>query len=332
MRYPIILTTFIAFFSVSSPAIGQAKSSDDRNFPTRVVRLVVAFPPGGGTDLLARVIAPKLADRWGQQVVVDNRAGASGIVGSDMVAKSAPDGYTILLATSGTHGISQSLYRQLPYDTIKDFTPITRVTISPNILAVNPSVSARNIGELIALAKAKPGQLNYSSSGLGSNPHLAGELFKSMAGINVVHVPYKGVGPAIVDLIGGQTQFMIAGAAALLPYTKDNRLRGLATTSEKPLEGLPVLAGFPTIASAGLPGYEADTWFGVFGPAGMQRAVVSRLNESINFVLRMQEIRDLLSAQGMAVAGSTPEELGGILKAEIEKWAKVIKDNKVPLN
>jgi len=305
----------------SLPAFGQATDAA-AGFPRKPVRMIVPFPPGGGTDILARPIAQKLTERWGQQVIVDNRSGAGGTLGTDLAAKSPPDGYSFILGTNGTHGINQSLYRSLPYNTLKDFTPITMVAIAPNILVVHPSVPAKSVKDLIALAKAKPGQLNYASPGNGTPPHLAAEIFKGMTVVNITHIPYKGAGPAVVDLIGGQVQVMFANAPVVLPHIKAGKLRALGTTSAKRLS---VLADFPTIAESGVPGYEADTWYGMFAPSGMPPALLNKINADLVKVLTLPEIKELFASQGAEVTVNTPEQFAKIVRAEVEKWAKVIK-------
>ena len=296
-------------------------------FPSRPVRMIIPFPPGGGTDALARPIAQKLSELWGQQVIVDNRAGAGGIIGAQATARAAPDGYTFMLGTNGTHGINQTLYPNLPYDTLRDFTAITQVAIAPNILVIHPSVNVSSVQELIALAKAQPGKLNYGSAGSGSNPHLAAEVFKKLAGVDITHVPYKGSGPALTDLLAGQVQIMFANAPTVLGHIKAGRLRGLATTSAQKLPGLTVLAEFPTLAEAGLTGYEADTWYGVFGPAGLKGDVLKSLNAGLVKVLSLPEIREAFARQGAEVVPNSPEAFSAILKAEIAKWAPVIRES-----
>jgi tripartite-type tricarboxylate transporter receptor subunit TctC len=292
-------------------------------FPNRPLRLIVPFPPGGGTDILARPLAQKLTERWGQQVIVDNRAGAGGGIGSDLAAKSLPDGYSMVLGTNGTHGINQSLYRSMPYDTLKDFTPVTQVAIAPNILVLHPSVAANSVRELIALAKSKPGALNYASPGNGTPPHLAAEIFKRMAGVDMTHVPYKGAGPAVIDLLGGQMQVMFANAPVVLPHIRAGKLRALATTSAQRLS---ILTEFPTIAESGLPGYEADTWYGIFAPARLPADVLKRLNADFAHVLHLPDIKSLFASQGAEVVGNPAEKFRLIVADEVAKWARVIKE------
>jgi tripartite-type tricarboxylate transporter receptor subunit TctC len=292
-------------------------------FPTKMVRFVIPFPPGGGTDILGRPLAQKLSEKWGQQVVVENRGGAGGNVGTEFVAKSPPDGYTIELGTNGTHTVNHSLYSNPPFNGVKDFAAITKTANTPNVLVLHPSVKANSVKELIALAKARPGEINYASPGPGTPPHLAAEIFRTMAGIKIVHVPYKGAGPASVDLLGGHVQIMIMNAPVALPHIKAGKLRALATTSAKRPVILPDL---PTIAEAALPGYEADTWFGIFAPAGTPRDIVQKLNADIVQVLFSKDLKEAYAAQGAEVVGNSVAEFTMQVRADSEKWAKVIKE------
>ncbi len=291
-------------------------------YPTRSIRLVVPFPAGGTTDILARAAAQKLTESMGQSVVVDNRPGAAGNIGADIVAKSAPDGYTLLMGTVGTHAINASLYSKMPYDHVKDFTPIVLVAGVPNVLVVNPAVPVNSVGDLINLAKAKPGSINFASSGSGTSIHLSGELFKTMAGVDMTHVPYKGSSPALTDLMGGQVQVMFDNLPSSLPQIKAGKLRAVAVTSVK---RAPALPDVPTIAESGLPGFEASSWFGILGPAGTPANVVSRINAEVNKWLQSPEAREHLLAQGAESAGGTPERFAAHIRAETDKWAKVVK-------
>jgi tripartite-type tricarboxylate transporter receptor subunit TctC len=292
-------------------------------FPTKMVRFVIPFPPGGGTDILGRPLAQKLSERWGQQVVVDNRGGAGGNVGTELVAKSPPDGYTIELGTNGTHTVNHSLYSNPPFNGVRDFAAVTMTATTPNVLVLHPSVQANSVKELIAFAKAHPGQINYASPGPGTPPHLAAEIFRTMAGVNLVHVPYKGAGPASVDLLGGHVQMMIANAPVVLPHIKAGKLRALGTTSVKRPAILPDI---PTIAEAGLPGYEADTWYGIFAPAGTPRDIVQKLNTDIVQALFSKDLKELYAAQGAEVVGNSIEEFAAQVRTDSAKWAKVIKE------
>ncbi len=293
-------------------------------YPAKPIRFVVAFPPGGGTDIIARSIAQKLAERFAQQVAVDNRPGAGGNIGTDIVAKSAPDGYTILMGSAGPLAINASLFAKMPFDPIKDLAPVTLAASTPNVLVVHPSIAARTVKDLIALAKARPGDINFASSGHGTPAHLAGELFNSMAGVKLVHVPYKGAAPALADLLGGQVQIMFSTMPPALPHVKDGKLRALAVTSRKRSPATPEL---PTMDEAALPGFEAITWHGVVAPAGTPAAVIARLNREIVAILHLPEVVERLSGQGAEALGSTPEEFASYIKSESVKWAKVVRES-----
>ena len=297
---------------------GAAASAQD--YPHKTVRIVVPFPPGGATDVVTRIVAQKLTDQFGRQVVTENRGGAGGIVGSEAVAKAAPDGYTLVMGTTGTHAINASLYPKLSYDPLRDFAPITRTALLPNLIVAHPSVPARNIRELIALAKKNPGQLTYASS--GSALYLSGALFTSMAGIDMIHVPYKGGGQAMPALLGGEVALSFATVVSSLPHVKAGKLRGLAVTSAK---RTPAAPEFPTVAESGLRGYEAVAWYGVLAPAGTPREVIMRLDREIVRALKLPEVRQLLLAQGAEPVGDTPEEFAAIIKADIAKWGEVVR-------
>src|SRR4030095_5020494 len=266
-----------------------------QTYPTKPIRLVVPFPPGGATDILARDVAQKLSDAWGQSFVVDNRPGAGGNIGSELVAKAAPDGYTLEMGTVGTHAINASLYAKMPYDHVKDFVPVILVAGVPNVLVVNPSVPVNSVAELIAYAKANPGKLNFASSGNGTSIHLSGELFKVMAGVQITHVPYKGSAPALQDLLGGQVQLMFDNLPPSLPQIKAGKLKALAVTSTTRAAALPDV---PTMAESGLPGFEASSWFGVLAPAGTPPAIVAKLNAEIGKWLASPEAKEKLAKQG----------------------------------
>jgi len=291
-------------------------------YPNHPIRLVVPFPAGGTTDILARDAAPRLTEVLGQPVVVDNRPGAGGNIGADLVAKSQPDGYTLLMGTVGTHAINPSLYAKMPYDHVKDFVPIVLVAGVPNVLVVNPSLPVNSVADLIKLAKSKPGSINFASSGNGTSIHLSGELFKTMAGVEMTHVPYKGSAPALTDLISGQVQVMFDNLPSSLPQIKAGKLRAIAVTS---LKRSPALPDVPTISESGLPGFEASSWFGLLAPAGTPAAVVARLNAEVNKWLQSAEGREQLLAQGAQAAGGTPEQFVAHIRAETDKWAKVVK-------
>jgi len=314
----------LALFAIVATAIAApfTFAQGAANYPAKPMRLVVPFPAGGTTDILARAVAQRLSEAWGQQVIVDNRPGAGGNIGSDLVAKAKPDGYTLLMGTVGTHAINPSLYRNMPYDHVKDFAPVILVAGVPNVLVVNPALPVHSVPELIAYAKANPGKLNFASSGNGTSIHLSGELFKAMTGVEMTHVPYKGSAPALTDLIGGQVQLMFDNLPSSLPFIKAGKLRALAVTSGARAAALPDL---PTLAESGLPGFEASSWFGVLAPAGTSRDIVAKLNGAIAGWLASPEAKEKLLAQGAIAAGGTPEDFARHIGAETSKWAKVVK-------
>lgn len=291
-------------------------------YPSKPIRLIVPFPPGGTTDVVARLVAAKISAAWGEQVVTDNRPGAGGTIGTEIAAKSPADGYTILMGSITTHAVNPALYKKLNFDPIKDFTPVVLAVSSPQLLVVHPSVPAKNAREFIALAKSKPGQLNYASAGAGTSPHLTFELFKSAAGIDVVHIPYKGTGPAITELVGGQVQAMITGVVALMPHVKSQKLRALAVTSAKRVEAIPDV---PTLEESGLKNFDVSSWFGFFVPAGTPKPIVAKLNAEVRKVLAMPDVRERLFGLGADPAGDTPEEFAHYVKSEMERWGKVVR-------
>jgi tripartite-type tricarboxylate transporter receptor subunit TctC len=295
-----------------------------QSYPSKPIRLVVPFPAGGTTDLLARAMAQKLSEALGQQVVVDNRPGAGGNIGSDIVAKSAPDGYTLLMGTVGTHAINVSLYAKMPYDAVKDFVPIVLVAGVPNVLVVHPALPVKTVADLIKLAKDQPGSINFASSGNGTSIHLSGELFKSLTGVQMAHIPYKGSAPALTDLIGGQVQIMFDNLPSALPHIKAAKLRAIAVTSTKRAPALPDL---PTIAESGVPGFEASSWFGMLAPAGTPREIVLRINAEVNKALQAGDMKEKLLAQGAEAVGNSPEFFVEYIRSETTKWAKVVKDS-----
>ncbi len=288
--------------------------------------MIVPYPPGGGTDIVGRMVAQKLSETFGQTVVVDNRGGATGNIGTEIVARAAPDGYTVMMGNVAPNAINVSLFAKIPYDPVNDFEPISLVALTPNILIVHPSLPAKTVKEFIALAKSKPGALNYSSAGIGSSSHLAPELLAMMTGIEVVHVPYKGGGPGMVDLMSGQMQFMMTTTPAAMPHVKSGKLRALGVTSAKRSQSLPDL---PSIAEAGVKGYEVSTWYGVLAPARTPKTIVTRLHGEIIKLLAVADTKEKLLAQGFEPVGSTPDEFGAYIKSEIAKWAKVIKTAKI---
>ena len=298
-----------------------------QTYPAKPIRIVVPFPPGGGTDVVARTVAQKMHETLGQTVVVDNRAGANGIIGTDLVAKAPADGYTVLV-TIASHTINPTLYSKLPYDTLADLAPVSLLAEYPFVITVHPSVPAKTIKELIASAKSRPGQLSYASSGNGSGPHLGMELFKSMAGIDMVHVPYKGAGQAMTDLISGQVQVFLNNFLAGMSMIKAGKLRALAVTSQK---RAPVAPELPTVAEAGVPGYVVTGWYGMFVPAATPAPVVATLHAGAVKALRSQDVSARLSGEAAEIVGSSPREFADFLKAEITKWAGVIRKAKVKL-
>jgi tripartite-type tricarboxylate transporter receptor subunit TctC len=290
-------------------------------YPVKPVRVIAAFPPGGFVDLGARVIAGPLGAVLGQQVVVDNRGGAGGIVGTELAARAAPDGHTLVVGSVGTHAVNQSLYRKLPYHVLRDFQAVTRLTDAPSVLAVHPSLPVKNVKELIALATAQPKKILYASAGSGTSTHLAAVLFESLARVQFVHVPYKGGGPAIVDVLAGQVPVTFGTAASVSPHTKSGRLRGLGVTAGKRSAVLPDL---PTIAESGVPGYEMLNWLGLFAPANTPRAIVDRLNGEVMRLLGTKEVRDRLNAAGAEPSALPTDEFAAFVKSEVDKWAKVV--------
>ena len=321
-----------AFAPVAIPAVlialSGALTATAAEYPTKPIRLVVGFAPGGGTDTTARAIGSKLSELLGQQIIIDNRAGAAGNIATEIVAKAAPDCYTILMGTIAALAINPSLYTtKLPFDSIKDFAPIIQAVDSTNILSLHPSVAANSVKELIALAKAK--SLNYGSSGVGGTGHLAGELFNTMAGVKMTHIPYKGGGPAMIDLVGGQVQLVFATAASAVPQIKGGKIKGIAVTTAKRSALMPNL---PTIAEAGLPGFDANNWYGLLAPAKTPRPIVMRLNTEVKKVLALPDVKDFLFHQGLDPAPGTPEQFGAYIKSEMTKWAKVVKDSGAKAN
>ena len=294
-------------------------------WPSKPIRVIVPYPAGGFYDTIARLVGPKMTEEFGQPVVVENRVGAGGIVGTDYVAKSPPDGHTLMVGGIGPHGINPGLYPKLPYDPVRDFEPIVHVVNAANILVVHPSLPAANINELVALARAKPGQLNYASNGSGTSPHLAAEMFASAMGLKLTHIPYKGSAPAVTAMLGGQTQMAFNNAGDVIQHIRAGKLRPLAVTGAK---RLPVLPEVPTMQESGVPGYEAVAWWAYYAPAGTPREIVGRLNSQINKTLHDLEIRRRLSVDGSAeVVGGSPEQLAAFQKAEIAKWSRVIKES-----
>jgi len=295
-------------------------------YPSKTIRLVVPFPPAGATDILSRDLMQRVSARLGQQVVVDNRPGAGGTIGSDLVAKSAPDGYTLLMATTSTHSIGPTLTPKLPYDVVRDFAPVSLIALSTNLLVVPSSLPVNSVKDLVALAKAKPGQLNFGSSGTGTIVHLSGEMFRFRTGTDIVHVPYKGTQLVIPDLISGQISMLFDNIVSAQANLKTGRLKAIGISS---LKRSPLMPEVPTIAESGYPGFEASTWFGVYAPAGTPKDIVVRLNREIVAALQSPEMKDRLAILGAEPVGSTPEEMAHTVASDTAKWAKVIKDANV---
>jgi tripartite-type tricarboxylate transporter receptor subunit TctC len=313
----------VAPLLVAALALGLAAAgAHAQTYPSKPIRMIVPFTPGGTTDILARTVGQKLGEAWGQPVVVDNRPGAGGNIGSELVAKAPPDGYTLLMGTISTHAINASLYRRLPFDPTRDFAPVSRVGTLPNILIVHPSVPVKSVKELIELARSKPGELNFASSGVGTSLHLSGALFNSMAGVNLVHVPYKGSSPALADLLGGQVKIMFDNLPSALPHVKAGKLKPLAVTGTRRASVLPEV---PTVIESGLAGFEVTSWFAVFAPAKTPKDIVTKLNGEIVKILNSADVQEKLTQIGVDAAPTTPEELAAFAKAETEKWGKVVK-------
>jgi tripartite-type tricarboxylate transporter receptor subunit TctC len=315
-----LLFTVLATFMASAALHANAQGAG--SYPNKSIKIVVPFPPGGATDILARAIGFELQKAWGQSVVIENKPGAGGNTGADLVAKSPADGYTLIMATVGTHAINMSLYAKMPYDAVKDFEPVVLVAGVPNLLVVHPSVNAKSVRELTALAKAQPGKLNVASSGNGTSIHLAAELYKQMAGVDILHVPYKGSAPAVADLLGGQVQMMFDNMPVSLPHVKAGKLRALAVTSLTRSAALPDV---PTMDEEGLKGFDATSWFGLLAPAGTPKDIVAKLNAASVKALASPEMRERLAAQGAEPMGNTPDQFAVFIKAEIDKWAKIVK-------
>jgi tripartite-type tricarboxylate transporter receptor subunit TctC len=315
MTHPRIALAMLAGVTVHAPALAQSA------YPSKPVRIVSIFAPGGGNDVICRLVAQQLTERLKQQVIVENRVGANGIVGTEVAARAAPDGYTFTLIPSG-HTVNASMYRKLPYDSIKDFTPISLAGSGPLVLALHPSLPAKNVKELIALAKARPGQLTYGTSGIGASGHLAGVLFDTLTGTSLVHIPYKGMSLAVSDLMGGQVSLTFGTSLSVVPHVRSGRLRALATTGAQRSPALPDL---PTVAEAGVAGYEASLWYGFVGPARMPPEIVQRLNSEIVTILAQPDIREKLASQGVDARSTTPDEFARIMVSDVARWAAVVK-------
>lgn len=313
MRRCLFTLILVALACAAPPALAE--------YPDKPVKIIVPYPPGGTTDILARVIAQRLSERLKQSFIVENRGGASGAIGTQAVAKSAADGYTLCMGTIGTHGINTALFKNLAYDAVKDFAPITIVGITPNVLTVHPSVPAKNLPELLALARAKPGTLNFGSTSQGGSPHMAGELFRTMANIDIAHIPYKGAGPMLVDLVGGQIQMGFDNMPSSIGHIRSGKLRAIAVTTTKRWPGAPEI---PTMAESGLPGYEVSAWFGLLAPAGTPAPVVDLLYRNIADVLKQPDMVKQLFELGAEPGGNAPDAFARYIAADVEKWIRVV--------
>jgi tripartite-type tricarboxylate transporter receptor subunit TctC len=305
-------------------ALLAATWASAQSYPTKPIKMIVPFPPAGSTDISARAVAGKLGERLGQPVVIENKPGAGGNIGTDIVAKAAPDGYTLVVGTVGTHAINQSLYSKMPYDNLRDFAPVILLSTTPNVLVMPVSFPAKSVQDVIALAKQKPGELTFASSGSGTSIHLSGELFNSMAGTKMQHIPYKGSGPMLIDLMSGTVNMAFDNLSASMPHIKGGKLKALATTGSK---RSPALPDVPTVSEAGLSGYDSTSWNGIYVPAGTPKEIIDRLNRELRAILESAETRKFFAEQGAEAGGGTPEQLATITRAETAKWAKVVKES-----
>ena len=320
-RPATIFLAAVLWLACPGRMVAMANSAEMGNYPSKPIRLIVPFAPAGSADALARTMQPAFSEALGQTVVIDNRPGASSAIGTDMAAKSPPDGYTLLLITT-THTINPSLTAKLPFDAVKDFAPISLVASQPNILVVHPSVAAQSVKELVALAKSKPGTLNFASGGNGSSPHLSGELFKIVAGVHITHIPYKSSGPGVIDLLGGHVQIMFAGPLALEPHIKNGRLRPLAIADKRRSNILPDV---PTMSETGFPGVETGTWYGLVAPARTPTAITNHVQQTVAKMLRSPDLKTRILNQGVDIVGSSPDEFERFLVSELAKWSRVVK-------
>ncbi len=301
-----------------------AATSVAAQYPNKSIRLVVPFPPAGSTDLSARAVASKLGERLGQPVVIENKPGAGGNIGSELVAKSPADGYTLLVGTVGTHAINRSLYAKMPFDHFRDFEPVIMLSSTPNVLVVNPSLPVSSVKDLVALAKSKPNELTFASSGNGTSIHLSGEMFKAMAGVQMQHIPYKGSGPMLIDVMGGQVNLTFDNLSAAIQHIRSGKLKALAITTATRSPSMPDL---PTVAEAGVPGYDSSSWNAIFAPAGTPKDIVNRLARELDAILKSPETRKFFADQGAVSGGGTPDELAAFVRDETTKWAKAVKDS-----
>jgi tripartite-type tricarboxylate transporter receptor subunit TctC len=315
-----LLTSLIALSALAVAPLAPAQSTA---YPSKTIRIIVPFAVGGIADSFARLIGQKLAETWGQPVVIENRTGAGGNIGADLVAKAAPDGYTLLMSNIGTHAVNVHLMKSIPFDPVKDFVPIAHVLDAEGLLVVHPDVKATSVADVIALAKAQPGKLTYASGGTGTTSHLAGEMFKSMAKVDIVHVPYKGNSPAITDLVGGQTTMAFATMPTVMPMVKAGRLRALAVIGPTRAVALPDV---PTVAESGVPGFEVSNWIGLFAPRGTPADIVARVNAEVQKIMRSPEVVKRLESEGAKFMPTTPEQFAEFQRAELAKWGKAIRE------
>ena len=315
-------TTRILGFVLLATSTAFAADGFAQQYPSKPIRMIVPFSPGGGVDLIGRTLAQKMQEAWGQPVIVDNRGGAGGNLGTDMVAKSPPDGYTLLMGYVGNLAINPWLFKKLPYDPVKDFVPVSLTATAPNLLVAHPSVAATTVKDLVTLAKAKAGALSYASAGVGTVGHMVAELFKSATGTNIVHIPYKGNGPAVTDLLGGQVQLMFGAPGAMIAFVEAKRVKAIAVTGQK---RSPELPDTPTFAESGFPKVEANGWYGVLAPAGTPRTVVDAVNKQIVRIISLPEVRERLVTHGYTPTSSTPEEFAQLIKSDLVKWRDVVK-------
>jgi tripartite-type tricarboxylate transporter receptor subunit TctC len=317
-----IFSLLLALLAIAGPVAGQ-------QYPARPIRMIIGFPPGGGTDIVGRIVGQKLSEALGQQILPDNRGGAGGLIGAEQAARAAPDGYTVMMAHIAAISILPSLISKLPYDPQKDFAPISLVAIGPNLLVVHPSLPARSVKELVALAKARPGQLQYASPGAGTVQHLAGELFKLQAKVDMLHVPYKGSGQSIVDLIAGHVHLDFDSVPPVLPHVRSGRLRALAVTSEKRFSILPDI---PTVTEGGVPGFDMSTWWGLVAPAAVSKDIIARLQAETVKVLRQPDVKEKIAFAGADTVGNTAEEFAAFIRAERAKYARIVKDANIKID
>ncbi len=328
IRSLLWFTGFCLIVTAGASQAAQSPRTNDADYPRKPVRLVVPFAPGGGTDIIARTLAQKVGAAWGQSVVVDNRSGGGGTIGTNTVAKAPADGYTLLLSSVSVAYLP-ALYTTLSFDIAKELVPVALIVTQPSLLVLHPSIPAKSVAELVTLANAKPGEIRYSSGGSGSASHLAVEVFRAKARINLVHVPYKGGGPAITSLLGGETQMMISNVVTLMPHIKAGRMRALAVTGDTRAKSLPEL---PTMAEAGMPGAEFDGWYGLLATAGTPGAIVRKINAEFNRALTADDVRERFAAAGFEPLGGTPEKFAGYLKAETRKWTAVVREANIRID